>query len=675
MRMDDIPTFAESYDEEFEDRPTTLEPLPQIYHEDEDEDDTPLPPEDHAFLAPLPAGDWHPCFPMPSFRQWQEVTIENILKGWESGKRYVIVEGTTGSGKSSFAITLARHFNDTFIATPQKMLQNQYMRDFKEYLAELKGKATYPCLRINHSPWIIGAQEQARRKRRGVKQQEKNERVPIDGMDYIRLETWNEIPEEHIWRKYNCGNAPCNRGKRGEALKVECKKHGVCEYIKRRDYALHLAPITLLNFSNLLLFSLLMPEPYGKRPLLILDECHVMESFLYEYASIPLGLKQLDPLFEIANDQECIKRITKPFDDMGQFCTYLEETLLPLFERYELSAAIRDKEITEEIKDDEEAQRINDEFLLDSYDERTRMKKLRGKLARFLKEEPTDHSHVLVPESALDGTELVCVGLKIKPFSVAPLGSALAFKSSFSRVLLMSATILDPGTFCKSVGIPLKDAFFIRVPSTFPPENRLIIGDTSVGSMAYAKKGKTLPIMLEKIQELAEKHSMHKGIIHTGNYENMRKFQKWVRDADPSLRERLLFQTEGTFIEKERLLSIHGSTTEPTILCGPGLIEGLDLKDDLARFNILMKLPFLSLADPLIKRKSEEFPEWYALQVALAIIQASGRPVRSVTDWAVTYILDLLWKYFYDKNKDKLFPKYIQAAVMWVSAKYPIPYK
>lgn len=667
MRLDDIiPTFANDEGEYDDDRPKTLQPLPKFsgpLKQEEEEDDLPW--------MPPPTQDWRQFFPMSSFRQWQEVTIEAILKGWAAGKRYAIVEGTTGSGKSTYALTLGRHFNNTFIATPQKMLQNQYMRDFEEYLFELKGKATYPCLRINHALWVV---EEDKKKKKKNKKYEG--RVPIEGLDYISLETWNELPEDHIWRRYNCGNAPCNRGKKGGVLKQECKANGVCEYIRRRDYALNFSPVTLLNFSNLLLFSLLMPEPYGKRPLLILDECHTIESFLYEYASIPLTLKHVEPLFEFTEDEEQVKRLTKPFESMEQFCTYLTETLLPLFERYELSASIRDSGIMDEIKDqDEETKKINDEFLSDSYDERTRMGKLADKLQIFLSEEPTDHSHVLVSEMVLDGKELVCAGLKIKPFSVASLGPALAFRSSFSRVLLMSATILDPATFCKSVGIPMSDAFFIRVPSTFPPENRLIIGDTSVGSMSYKNKEKTLPIMLDKIQELAEKHSMHKGIIHTGNYENMRKFQKWVKLADPCLNERLLFQAEGTFEEKDRLIKYHGSTTEPTILCGPGLVEGLDLKDDLARFNILMKLPFLSLADPLIKRKSEEFPDWYALQVALAIIQAIGRPVRSSTDWAVTYILDLMWKFFYDKKKDKLFPYYIQEAVRWVSAKYPMPYR
>jgi Rad3-related DNA helicase len=138
---------------------------------------------------------------------------------------------------------------------------------------------------------------------------------------------------------------------------------------------------------------------------------------------------------------------------------------------------------------------------------------------------------------------------------------------------------------------------------------------------------------------------------------------------------RILFQSTGTFAEKEKILHIHMTTSENTILCGPSLTEGLNLYDDLGRFNILMKLPYLSLADPLFKRKSQEFPEWYQLQVALAIIQATGRTVRSITDWSVIYILDRMWKFFYDTHKDRLIPKYIQEAVRWLSSRSPLSYK
>ncbi len=596
----------------------------------------------------MPSSDelrtWRKYFPMPEFRQWQEETIEAILNGWRSGKRYAIVEGSTGCGKSAIAIACGRLFGSAWVVTPQKMLQNQYMKDFSAHLVELKGRSNYPCLRVNHEEWVV--------KKKGTP------RLPVYGQDFITLADWQELDEDHIWRQFNCATAPCTTRKNGSVIKKECKEYNVCEYIKKRDYALKLANFSLLNFSNMLLFSLLIPSVYSQRNLLILDESHTLETFLYEYATITIGVKQLKPLQEFMVKLEDFYRITKPFKCMDDMVAYITDVLTPAYELFKKS----DDVISLQIED------IVEEATEDPKDDKIKLRRLMKKLTDFVAKEPTDHTHVLIPEKAVGGSKLLekeeIIGYKIKPFSVADLAPQ-AFGPSSSKVLLMSATILDPATFCKSVGIDTNDVFFIRVPSTFPAENRLIIGDTTVGSMAYKHKEKTLPKMLKHVLALSEKHSMHKGIIHTGNYENMHKFKNWVVDADTTLNARLLFQAQGTFEEKERLIHTHNESSEPTILCGPGFLEGIDLKDDLARFNIIMKMPFLSLGDPLVKRKAEEFPEWYALQAALALIQAIGRSVRSPSDWAVTYILDLVWESFYARNI-KLFPKYIQDAIRWV---------
>ena len=661
IQIDDTPVFEDDIDDEDDELEGYIEPLNNYT----------LPTVDSG-EGWMPDGEWRGYFPMPEFREWQETTIESIIKGWRSGKKYAIVEGPTGSGKSSWALAIGRYFNNTFIATPQKMLQNQYMKDFSQYLFELKGRANYPCLRINHELWRDETGEVEMRN--GKKHKVTTDRVPNINSDFITLEEFNKLDKDHPFRQYNCANAPCNKIKRGDEMKAECKKHGVCEYIRRRDYALHVSNFTLMNFSNLILFSLLMPGVYRKRSLLILDEGHTLENYLYSYATISVGVKQLKHAAEHFNDIEDYERITKPFKTTEEFVEYIRDTVIPACESYDKAAKILEKKGVEDAIEDEELSK-KDEFISDlfSKDERKKLKVLVKKLKEFLSEEPTSHSHVIVTEKTLEGMDDVVTGVKIRPFSVAKLGPSLAFSPSISRVLIMSATILDPATFCKSIGIPSDEAFFIRVPSTFPPENRQIIGDLTVGSMSYKNKEKTLPIMLDRILELTERHEIHKGIIHTGNYEFMHKLKKWAK-TNPVLRERLLCQSIGTFEEKERLIKLHTTTSEPTILCGPGFMEGIDLKDDLARFNIIMKIPYMSLADLLIKRKAEEFPEWYDLQTALALIQAIGRTVRSRDDWAVVYILDLLWKYFYTKNKNRLFPKYIQDAVRWIDKRNPIPY-
>lgn len=649
------------------------------------------------WMPPYNKGWKDDFFPLKDFREHQEGTIDKILELFAAGKRYVIVEGPTGSGKSVIGITLGRMFDATFIATPQKMLQRQYMDDFSEYLYELRGRANYPCLRIWEKEKEEKEDDVKTIKFDRRKEPDLENKVPEKGKDFIDLKTWLAYDKDHISHKYNCANAPCNTAssKGSDLLKAECKKYEICEYIRRRDYALNFSRFTLMNFSNLILFSRLMSNafgtklPYRRRPLLILDECHTLESVLYEYASITVGLKQIKPLAPFTENLEDINRITKPFKDMEEFLSFTEEVILPACKKYEIDAILKEAEKERKAKNkykQKEEEKPDNEFVeievsledsvtFDRTSERERIQGLAAKLRALIIEKPTDHSHVLVPEMKeipgkdMDSLQKECIGLKVKPFSVAHLGTALAFHPSNSRVLLMSATILDSATFCKSVGIPFDEVAFIRVPSTFPAERRLIKGDLTVGSMGYTHKEKTLPKMLDRILELSESHGVHKGIIHTGSYDTMHKLRRWVgKLEDKTLKERLLFQALGTSEEKEEIIRRHGERCgEPTILCGPGFLEGIDLKDDLARFNIIMKIPYPYLGDPLIKRKSQEFPEWYQLQTALALIQAIGRPVRSKTDWAITYILDLMWSWFYKEHKIRLFPKHIQDAVEWIN--------
>jgi len=592
--------------------------------------------------------DWQRFFPLEDFRPYQEKTISMILEGWRSGKRYAILEGPTGSGKSVIGITCGLIFGNAWAATPQKMLQDQYMRDFDEYLTELKGRSNYPCLRLNYDPWEKYSGKKKKKYGAG------SPYLPNFGEDYISQEDWAELPED---RRYNCANAPCctRSSAIGKHMRKECKDHGICAYIRQRDMAMA-AGFTMMNFSNLLLFTMLMPKPYEKRPLLIVDECHLLENHLYEFATLSLSPKGLSPIAVHITEYGDLQRLTGKFESISELVSYIDESLLPAFERYRNS-----RSVTEAIE--EEPAEPSGEYAGEN--EYERMKSLEIKLRKFVADSPTEHSHVIVQDRTYQGEREVCIGIKIKPFSVANLTN-LAFGSSDSKVLLMSATVLDAKTYCRSLGIDPKDAFFIPVPSTFPPKNRPVICDLTVGSMSYTKIDHTLPKMMERIWELCDKHKEQKGIIHTGTYVLTRKLHDYFKRHEPSIFDRMLFQTSGNFVEKNKVIQLHSASPEPTIICGPGFIEGIDLKDDLARFNILMKLPFQSLADPLVNRKKDEFPEWYALQAALAIIQALGRPVRSDIDWAVTYILDYAIKWFYDQNK-KTFPKHIRQAIVWLT--------
>ena len=86
------------------------------------------------------------------------------------------------------------------------------------------------------------------------------------------------------------------------------------------------------------------------------------------------------------------------------------------------------------------------------------------------------------------------------------------------------------------------------------------------------------------------------------------------------------------------------------------MTEGVDLKGDLSRFQIICKVPYPYLGDPIIRKRMAKNSKWYPMKTAMSIVQSCGRSVRTSDDTAITYILDSDWINFYNRNKD-VFPK------------------
>ena len=50
-------------------------------------------------------------------------------------------------------------------------------------------------------------------------------------------------------------------------------------------------------------------------------------------------------------------------------------------------------------------------------------------------------------------------------------------------------------------------------------------------------------------------------------------------------------------MDRDEVITKHIDSTEPTVLISPSLHLGLDLKDDLSRFQIIVKVPYGNLGD------------------------------------------------------------------------------
>lgn len=100
---------------------------------------------------------WFNYFPYEKPRDQQSLVIEKVLKEFKNGKKYAVIECGTGVGKSAIGLTIARSINNSseysgnyengaYFLTTQKVLQDQYEKDFSKFdLVSLYSSSNYTC--------------------------------------------------------------------------------------------------------------------------------------------------------------------------------------------------------------------------------------------------------------------------------------------------------------------------------------------------------------------------------------------------------------------------------------------------------------------------------------------------------------------------------------------------
>lgn len=242
-----------------------------------------------------------------------------------------------------------------------------------------------------------------------------------------------------------------------------------------------------------------------------------------------------------------------------------------------------------------------------------------------------------------------------KPLSAAPFMPLLIKEMGAIRVY-MSAYPGPKDVFCRTLGLSQEAVAWLELDSTFPVENRLI-HMTTVGSMSRKFLEETTPHMLAMCQTILEAHPYEKGIIHCHSYALGKRIYDYFR-AGPHAR-RVLYSAQA----KERVahFNLHRLSPEPTVMLSPSIAEGFSFDDDLARFQIIAKVPYPYLGDRQVAAKMEQDRDWYTLQTAMTVLQACGRIVRSDDDHGSTYILDRDFLRLYEDNS-KFFPKWFRDA-------------
>ena len=215
------------------------------------------------------------------------------------------------------------------------------------------------------------------------------------------------------------------------------------------------------------------------------------------------------------------------------------------------------------------------------------------------------------------------------------------------NILMTSATLPGSRMWSRWTGIAQDQVSRITIPSPFYENNRKIhywpAADMSYKSL---QTGGPMRQMAERLGKLLDSFHDSKGIIHTSSFKIT---EQLMAEMDRKYLKRLLIQDRN--VDRDAILIQHQLSKEPTVLVSPSMVEGLDLKDDLSRFCVFVKVPYPPLQDPWIKRMMQLDDDWYGWQTMKAIIQGAGRSVRSINDYADTYILDSQFEQYFDRCK------------------------
>ncbi len=532
--------------------------------------------------------DYEKYFPYDEMRDTQRSAIEATLSAFNEGKRFVIIEGGTGVGKSAIGVTIARHFDSqlvipadgfkrgSYFVTTQKLLQDQYTADFGAptgQMVSIKSSTNYQC---------------------------KFHRANSCSDSQAALRT---TPRESKFFK-------------------TCTKS--CVYKNAKKDFLD-SPESVTNFPYLLTEA----NYSGKitpRELLVVDEAHNAEAELSKFVEVTVSERFCNQLLDIKWPGK-----TTQF----QAFKWIRDVYFPKVKRQRDHVEKMMEKFTDLEKTMKEFGKIAKEFDI--------LRGHCGRLETFLQVYSADNwVFENVPAFGRSKRKMTFRAIDIAPFAEAYL------LRLGQRVLLMSATILDKEAFCRSLGIKQSDAEFISIPSPFPTDHRPVF-ELSIGSMNKANIESTLPKMVSTIREIMMQHPDEKGIIHTHTFRIAKVIKAGIRG---NLGKRLLIHTSE---DREEVLRRHLESSEPTILLSPSMTEGVDLKGDLSRFQIVCKVPYPYYGDPLVRKRMNKWSWWYPLQTSKVLIQATGRSIRSFDDYAVTYILDSDWQQFFGRAS-RFFP-------------------
>ena len=459
--------------------------------------------------------------------------------------------------------------------------------------------------------------------------------------------------ENYECEAYSCS---CAQGAEFNRLnKTTCEE---CPYSTSRENYIS-GGVSLTNFYLYILYAIYNPklmESRGAR-VLIVDEAHDFDDVMSDFVSIKIT-ETIVKRMKFSNEREIIKKLkgVNTIDDYVQFLSFLNGEILDTCEQMEkgMGSAPRSAKVDKrDLKISKVISEKNSDVKL--MNQITDLKQYQLKIEVFLKEYKENPNNWVLESNWNE--KLRHRELSLEPIWAFDYLDKYVF-SQYDMVFLMSGTILDKNLFCQLNGLDVSKAVYYSIGSPFPLKNRPIFY-MPIGKMSFKSKEDTFKNYVPYIKKLLEKYKNKKGVIHTNSFE----LAKWIQDSikDP----RLIFHDSSN---KDEMLKMHFESAEPTVIVSPSMDTGVSFDNDKARFQIIAKVPYPSLGSQKNKMRQSNNPDWYSWKTVSGLVQMTGRPVRSNTDYADTIIID---GGFGDviKHSSHFLPDWIQDAIKRVNVK------
>lgn len=553
-------------------------------------------------------------FPFPSIRDIQTEAIFKIIKAFIlDDKKYFILECPTGGGKSAIAITVSRILkqlldNRSTICTSTIALQDQYLKDFPE-LSNVMGKTNYDCSKPGHK-----------------------------NLKYDELA---------------CTDI--------QSLKL-CIPKRDCPYVKARNRWQYECDYRITNTHFMVeacaaVYSGIEEKAYTQ--FMVVDEAHTLPNIMISHSSFELEKINLEDIrIADSGDEFLIKSFIKLKDltskaleiskkqDADFILTQSSELIsvsgqiLSLVDRltdelYEIKDDLRTRYEIENNISASDCNNLSDykrlysrlrypTYINKSIEALEILHDIHEVLCQFSTEEK-----IIAKSTSREKVEICPVTAKSISFY------SLLRKSD--KFLFMSATICGMNDYVEELGLDPSEVAVLSMNSPFDIEKRKITY-IPIAKFSYANKEEAYNEIIRISDEIID--IMYKyygkpvrGLIHTATYNNAEIFAEKSKHSDK-------IKTPKNIRDAIALTKRDSIGSDSLILASPTIYEGIDFKDELARFQIIVKVPYDSLTDPLKKYTMKYNPKKYSKEAVIKLVQAYGRGTRHEEDYCFTFILD-----------------------------------